>query len=166
MFQRGDQLVPVIFPDFITHREVAKALQSHMTLSRTTIASAGSCEVYCMSTTGESSTLDKPSIAGDAQVISTYDYTHGTPPIMGMHVQLVKEALRRSLDPLAAQAEDAAIDDLFDRSEFGPGAAVHNSHEVRRHREETAKPSTACTSYCGCMGDDPECPVHGNPNQG
>jgi hypothetical protein len=231
MFQRGDQLVPVIFPDFITHREVAKALQSHMTLSRTTIASAGSCEVYCMSTTGESSTLDKPSIAGDAQIISTYDYTHGTPPIMGMHVQLVKEALRRSLDPLAAQAEDAAIDNLFDRSEwppdklrdihretaaeifgvpesevtpeqrarartinystiyggakkvphdyvptdpykgcgecgFGPGAAVHNSHEVRRHKEETAKPSTACTSYCGCMGDDPECPVHGNPNQG
>jgi hypothetical protein len=49
---------------------------------------------------------------------------------------------------------------------FGPGAAVHNSHEVRRHKEAQAKPSTACTSYCGCMGDDPECPVHGNHNQG
>lgn len=47
-------------------------------------------------------------------------------------------------------------------NEVAPGWYV--CPECKEHLVETKEPN--CTSWCGCMGDDPECPVHGNPNQG
>jgi hypothetical protein len=229
MFVRQGQLVPIIFPDFVNHIDVVNAVSHIFALSTAAPVTAGSCEVYCTSTSGKSTTTGLFASERDAQVINVYDYCHGmvdAPPTAEV-LMLVRLAFENALKA----GDDEAIDDLFDRSDwppeklrdvhretaakifgvpesevtpeqrarartinystiyggaqkvphdyvptdpykgcgecgFGPGAAVHNSHEVRRQKEETAKPSTACTSYCGCMGDDPECPVHGNPNQG
>lgn len=138
MFERQGQLVPVIFPDFINHREVANALTGHLTLSRAKPVSAGTCEVYCTSTSGASSTLEVEAKTLDAQTINVYDYCHGMEPPTGTVVQLVREATRRAMQEAGAF-----------------GVAVDQTHWQMSSSAE-------CSGACGCMGDDPDCPVHGD----
>jgi hypothetical protein len=81
MLKRGtgadEQLVPVIFPDFLNHIDVAKAMTAGLALSRATVLSAGSCAVLCMSAEGKSTTLGVEARHEDAQVINVYDYCQG-----------------------------------------------------------------------------------------
>jgi hypothetical protein len=198
MFVRQGQLVPIIFPDFINHKDVVNAASHIFALSTAAPATAGTCEIYCTSTSGKSTSTELPSNPEDAQTINVYDYCHGHEPPTAEIATLVRQAFENALK----EGDDAAIDDLFDRSDwppdklrdvhretaakifgvpesevtpeqrarartinystiyggaqkvphdyvptdpykgcgecgFGPGAAVHNSHEVRRHREKT-----------------------------
>lgn len=131
MFVRQGQLVPVIFPDFIQHLEVAEALRSHLSLSRSQVVSAGTCEVYCTGTSGQSSTLDVVAQPSDAQTINVYDYCHGIQPATATQVQLVRQATLQALQ----------------------GGGVVG---------KAAWPQAVCSGSCGAMGDDPDCPVHGD----
>lgn len=119
MFHRGGQLVPIIFPDILQHREVKNALLETLSLSRATPVSAGMCDIYCLSTEGESSTTDLKSLPGDAQIINVWDYYRGAAdePVKAQHVMMVRQA---ALNILQDPEENAAIDDLFDRSNWPP----------------------------------------------
>jgi hypothetical protein len=81
MLKRGtgadEQLVPIMFPDFLNHVDVAKALMATLPLSQATPFSAGSCAILCLSTEGKSTTLGVPARDEDAQVINVYDYSQG-----------------------------------------------------------------------------------------
>lgn len=72
--------VPIIFPDALSHIDVAIAVQAICPeLEESKPVSAGflsSLDIDA-TTSGKSTTLGLGSDPGDALVISTYDYTHG-----------------------------------------------------------------------------------------
>jgi hypothetical protein len=139
MFVRQGQLVPIIFPDFINHKDVVNAVSHIFALSTAAPVTAGTCVIYCTSTEGKSTSTQLPSKSSDAQVINMYDYCHGmvdAPPTAEM-IQMAR------LGFMAVMQQEGNLASVGVAKSLGP-----------------------CTSYCGCMGDDPECPVHGNPNQG
>lgn len=74
-----DRLVPVIFPDFICHSDIAEATQRLLKETykqESEIYSAGDIDVttFC---SGHSTTLKIGSKLGDTEVINGYDYFHG-----------------------------------------------------------------------------------------
>lgn len=72
VFDRQGQLVPVIFPELLNHREVAEALKSRISLSRSTVRSAGFVKLTAHETHGGSSTLEVESEPDDTLVIEHY----------------------------------------------------------------------------------------------
>lgn len=76
-----DRLVPIIFPNFLVHSEVAKYL-GHM-LNRVhdwknEPASAGDIHFSDVTCSGKSETLKLVSNPADADLIESYDYNHGS----------------------------------------------------------------------------------------
>jgi len=70
MFKRGDELIPVMFGNEVSHREVATALKCQMTLCRAEVVSAGFCDLKCTETYGNSDTLGIDAVWEDKDVIS------------------------------------------------------------------------------------------------
>lgn len=82
LFQLGDQLIPVLFPDQMVHRDMAHAIQGwpFLRMKDATIVSAGTVSgVTCSMTSDESKTLNVVARDEDATVINTYDYCFGLP---------------------------------------------------------------------------------------
>lgn len=175
MFVRQGQLVPIIFPDFMQHREVVNAISHTMSLAHAAPVTAGTCEIYCTSTNGSSESTQLTSRPSDALTINVYDYCHGHAPATATVARAVRDGFMAAMLSEKENWVDvdmaihAAVDDPrklphdYAPTEpykgcavcgVGPGAAVHNSAEISRFKGK-------CTSYCGCMGDDPNCPVHG-----
>lgn len=75
------QRVPVVFPNFMVHSDMAEALTEVLKLKhrfkKVKVVSAGDCNVLEVKCSGRSSTLRLPSLEGDTAIVSTYDYTHG-----------------------------------------------------------------------------------------
>lgn len=72
-----DALMPVIFPNTISHVDVAEAIQGMAGMSKAEVASAGFINLRAISCHGESETLELQSEPGDLTVINTNDYFHG-----------------------------------------------------------------------------------------
>lgn len=67
--------VPIIFPDFLVHIEVAKAMKDLIGSSK--IASAGDVELDVRSVHGKSTTIGISSKTEDKEIISMYNYFQG-----------------------------------------------------------------------------------------
>lgn len=102
MLKRGDQLIPVIFPDVLVHRDIAKALQGTLALSRSQVVSAGLVDgLLVLGTSGDSKTLGVESRPEDARTILCHDYAqgHDTPNLPDIE-RLVLQATQRLLTEL------------------------------------------------------------------
>lgn len=106
MLQRGEQTVPVIFPDFLNHNDVARQMCGVFDLSRATPVSAGSIELVALSTSGKSTTLELDAKEEDAALINTYDYFHGLGPMPNLRQteRLVMQAVLRALAEALGEA--------------------------------------------------------------
>lgn len=75
------KLVPIIFPDFMTHVDIAKAgteiLANIHRLNDVRVVSAGDIDLSLVECSGSSETLKTESNEEDAKVINSYDYVHG-----------------------------------------------------------------------------------------
>lgn len=73
--------VPIIFPDTLVHKDVARAVNSVLIRqfrhSVVTPVSAGKYDVYTQNCSGESETLGLKSSPEDSRTIQTYAYCHG-----------------------------------------------------------------------------------------
>lgn len=81
MFESVDQdgltrAVPVIFPDFLVHAEVAGRLRG-LVPGITRVVSAGTALVNVDATTEGSETLGVRARDKDSRIINMYDYLHG-----------------------------------------------------------------------------------------
>ena len=75
-----DRFVPVIFPDALVHDIVAKAFIGALRKHGWTgckVESAGEIDMAAIQTFGSSETLGVEAREEDAEIITTYDYTHG-----------------------------------------------------------------------------------------
>lgn len=79
MLKAHGRLVPFIFPEFLIHDEVAKAVREILdpNLQPSTVESAGKVNLYVVSTFDKSGTLAVSSKPEDASVINCYDYANG-----------------------------------------------------------------------------------------
>lgn len=78
MLRRGEQEVPVIFPEFLNHADVARVMTGVFELSTAKPVSAGTVEVMALATHGKSVTLgDLPARDEDAATINCFDYLQG-----------------------------------------------------------------------------------------
>ncbi len=69
---------PIIFPDKLTHSEVARALRRHCPGSDLAeLKSAGFVSLKVNSTFGHSESLSVDSQTDDKDIINNYDYQHG-----------------------------------------------------------------------------------------
>jgi hypothetical protein len=72
------QDIPIIFPEFLNHRDVYKAVRETLALSRCQPVSAGTCAMVALSCDGKSDTLGLPSREDvDRRTINCYDYSRG-----------------------------------------------------------------------------------------
>lgn len=75
------KLVPIIFPDFMCHVDLAVAtksiLESEHKLSPIIFVSAGDIDIDVNSCSGKSTTLNIKSRRSDKNIINSYDYLHG-----------------------------------------------------------------------------------------
>lgn len=74
------KLIPIIFPDFMTHSDLAEHVQSILETQhklQTQVRSAGSIDINVDGCFGESETLHVKSKDGDDRVINSYDHLHG-----------------------------------------------------------------------------------------
>lgn len=73
--------VPIIFPDFMIHEDIAKAavniLSQHHNLYEAEVVSAGDLNLYVESVSGRSTTLGIKADSLDREVINNYEYCHG-----------------------------------------------------------------------------------------
>lgn len=79
-FAGVDKLIPIIFPDFICHVDIDKAIKEvllNIYKQESETFSAGDVYIGACSCSGESSTLNTCSQDGDSDVIDFYDYLHG-----------------------------------------------------------------------------------------
>jgi hypothetical protein len=99
MLKRGDQEVPVIFPDFLNHNDVARQMRGVFELSTSQPVSAGMINVVALSTDGKSTTLELEARDEDASIITTYDYFYGLTPMpnLAQTERLVLTAVLRGL---------------------------------------------------------------------
>lgn len=78
---RDKQRIPIIFPDFMIHKEVVKHMSVMLRRVHNldaTIHSAGSIQLSATSCHGDSETLAvQADLQSDREVIDTYDYFHG-----------------------------------------------------------------------------------------
>ena len=79
-FAGVDKLIPIIFPDFMVHADIDKAIKDllltvHRLESET--FSAGDINIISCACSGESSSLRVQSQDIDTDVIEMYDYLHG-----------------------------------------------------------------------------------------
>lgn len=79
-FAGVDKLIPIIFPDFMIHADIDKAVKEillniHKQESET--FSAGDIDILGCQCSCESTTLEVCSQEIDTNVIDTYDYLHG-----------------------------------------------------------------------------------------
>lgn len=74
------KLVPIIFPDFMVHEDVAIAIKSILEETHKftpKIESAGDIDLGRVECSGESETLKLKSRAQDSHIINQYNYFHG-----------------------------------------------------------------------------------------
>lgn len=80
MLKTDNILVPIIFPDFMVHSQVAKYMQ-HMLVRvhemESEVRSAGNIQMDEVTCHGGSETLNKQFHPKDSDIINTYDYAHG-----------------------------------------------------------------------------------------
>lgn len=74
------KMVPVIFPDFMVHKDIAKAIKTvlvnvHKFTPR--IESAGDISLGVCECSGKSETLKVGSSRADNHIVNHYDYLHG-----------------------------------------------------------------------------------------
>lgn len=75
-----EQLIPIIFPSNMVHSHIAHAIKCVLSLHHnldSTVVSAGDITVLAHHVNGKSDTLKCTSVASDADVINSYDYTNG-----------------------------------------------------------------------------------------
>lgn len=75
-----DRLVPVIFPDFLCHSDMAGAVRDIFAKTykqETEVYSAGDIEMFASLCSGHSVTLNVDAKGADSEVINAYDYFHG-----------------------------------------------------------------------------------------
>lgn len=77
ILRRQDQDVPVIFPDFLNHNDVARQMRGVFDLSTPKPVSAGLIDLVALSTSGKSTTLELDARAEDAATVTLYDYFQG-----------------------------------------------------------------------------------------
>ena len=72
--------IPIIFPDFMVHSEVANKIGEILSLTNSTkVVSAGEIKISVQNCSGKSETLGVGVRKGDATLIHEYDYFHGFP---------------------------------------------------------------------------------------
>lgn len=77
------QKVPIIFPNYMNHADVANAMLPVLTMGRpptykATVSSAGDVSIKtALPCTGRSITLRKSALPEDDRIIDTFDYMHG-----------------------------------------------------------------------------------------
>jgi hypothetical protein len=71
-----ERLMPVIFPESLTHSIMAECVLKGEELKGGKVVSAGDCKITA-TTSGRSSTLKMKAKATDADVINMHDYFHG-----------------------------------------------------------------------------------------
>jgi hypothetical protein len=69
--------IPIIFPDFLVHSDVAKAMKRLTDLREAEIASAGFYDPISGDCHGKSETLEVSSDPEDGNIILRYEYFHG-----------------------------------------------------------------------------------------
>lgn len=70
--------VPIMYPDFLVHEDVANAIKAVPGMENSTVVSAGSADLGVMSCSGRSTTLNLESRGRDDEVlINSYPYAHG-----------------------------------------------------------------------------------------
>lgn len=74
----GSRDYPVIFPDGLSHVDVAAQLKNCPELQGAEVLSAGFCNIYCSATHGKSVSLGgMKAKSSDASLINGIDYSHG-----------------------------------------------------------------------------------------
>lgn len=79
-FGTGERLVPVLFPEELTHSLVADALKAMPDLHGGAPETAGTVLLHVEVTYGHSESLGLPSTPLDAMIMNSYNYTHGLVP--------------------------------------------------------------------------------------
>lgn len=69
--------IPIIFPNFINHIDVTKALKDLDGIKTSKVYSAGEVHVKVDKEHGNSTTIGISSKDGDAEIINMIDYFHG-----------------------------------------------------------------------------------------
>lgn len=69
--------IPIIFPSFLNHIDVAKALKGLDGIKTSKVYSAGEIHVEVDKEHGKSTTIGIGSKNGDAEIINSIDYFHG-----------------------------------------------------------------------------------------
>ena len=75
-----DKMVPIIFPDFMIHEDIAKSAQLILKDFHnfdSTVSSAGDIQFEYPLCSGKSETLNVKSDPEDEETIRLYDYLHG-----------------------------------------------------------------------------------------
>lgn len=88
MFQTKDgRKIPIIFPNFMVHSEVADKLKTIFSLTNSVkVVSAGEIKISVSNCSGKSETLGVGVRKGDATLIHEYDYFNGFPNETGVKI--------------------------------------------------------------------------------
>lgn len=78
-FAGCEQEIPIIFPNYLVHKDIATALLNSLSLSKCEVVSAGECNSLDLSVIkdSKSDTLNLVSRKDDEKIIQMHDYLAG-----------------------------------------------------------------------------------------
>jgi len=99
VLKADDILIPVIFPNFMVHSEVARwvgAMLNRVHSMPNEPVSAGETHFTNVKCVGKSITMGLEASPRDAAMIETYDYTHGQMSVDDFTSNFIQDAIRKA----------------------------------------------------------------------
>lgn len=105
MLRRENQDVPIVFPDFLNHRDVAARMMEIISLARARVVSAGNVRVLALETSGASSGLELDARPEDAAIMTCWDLCAGMEPMPPyVNLWILREITQAAFGDLANRA--------------------------------------------------------------